>query len=95
VVPEIQATTTNGGAGAKGGLTPDLLTLSFYQQRPPDAATGSILVAAVDGKGIPVVKPVSPQPALRLTKGQKTNKKRMRPFAAGMIHSDPNVGGWV
>jgi len=54
---------------------------AFYQQRPPDAATGSILVAAVDGKGIPVVKPVSPQPALRLTKGQKTNKKRMATVA--------------
>ena len=37
---------------------------AFYQQRPPDAATGSILVAAVDGKGIPVVKPVSPQPTM-------------------------------
>lgn len=54
---------------------------AFYQQRPPDAATGSILVAAVDGKGIPVVKPVAPQPALRLTKGQKTNKKRMATVA--------------
>jgi hypothetical protein len=54
---------------------------AFYQQRPPDTATGSILVAAVDGKGIPVVKPVSPQPALRLTKGQKANKKRMATVA--------------
>lgn len=54
---------------------------AFHQQRPPDAATGSILVAAVDGKGIPVVKPVFPQPALRLTKGQKTNKKRMATVA--------------
>jgi hypothetical protein len=55
---------------------------AFYQQRPPDVATGSILVAAVDGKGIPVVKPVAPQPALRLTKGQKANKKRMATVAA-------------
>ena len=54
---------------------------AFYQQRPPDEATGSLLVAAVDGKGIPVVKPVSPQPAFRLTKGQKTNKKRMATVA--------------
>jgi hypothetical protein len=54
---------------------------AFYQQRPPEVTTGSILVASVDGKGIPVVKPVSPQPALRLTKGQKTNKKRMATVA--------------
>ena len=54
---------------------------AFYQQRPPDTATGSLLVAAVDGKGIPVVKPVSPHPAFRLTKGQKTNKKRMATVA--------------
>ena len=54
---------------------------AFYQQRPPDEATGSLLVAAVDGKGIPVVKPASPQPAFRLTKGQKTNKKRMATVA--------------
>lgn len=55
---------------------------AFYRQRPPDAASGSLLVAAVDGKGIPVVKPVSPQPAFRLTKGQKANKKRMATVAA-------------
>jgi hypothetical protein len=55
---------------------------AFYRQRPPDAASGSLLVAAVDCKGIPVVKPVSPQPAFRLTKGQKANKKRMATVAA-------------
>jgi len=54
---------------------------AFYRQRPPDAAVGSILVASVDCKGIPVVKPVSPQPALRLTKGKKANKKRMATVA--------------
>lgn len=54
---------------------------AFYQQRQPDAASGSLLVAAVDCKGIPVVKPVSPQPALRLTKGKKANKKRMATVA--------------
>ena len=31
---------------------------AFYRQRSPEPATGSILVAAVDGKGIPMVKPV-------------------------------------
>ena len=54
---------------------------AFYRQRPPDPASGSLLVAAVDCKGIPVVKPVSARPALRLTKGQKSNKKRMATVA--------------
>src|ERR1700722_11421685 len=43
---------------------------AFYRQRPPDGAVLSILVASADCKGIPVVKPVSPRPALRLTKGR-------------------------
>ena len=54
---------------------------AFYRQRSPQPATGSILVAAVDGKGIPMVKPAA-QPKLRLTKGQKANKKRMATVAA-------------
>ena len=54
---------------------------AFYRQRPPDPASGSLLVAAVDCKGIPVVKPVAARPALRLTKGQKANKKRMATVA--------------
>jgi hypothetical protein len=53
----------------------------FYRQRPPDPASGSLLVAAVDCKGIPVVKPFAARPALRLTKGQKANKKRMATVA--------------
>jgi hypothetical protein len=44
-------------------------------------AAGSILVAAVDGKGIPMVKPCGAQPRARLTKGQKANKKRMATVA--------------
>src|SRR6266705_228276 len=44
---------------------------AFYRQRSPQPATGSILVAAVDGKGIPMVKPGSTLPKRRLTKGQK------------------------
>src|SRR5579864_1025724 len=35
---------------------------AFYQQRPVATAAGSILVAAVDGKGIPMVKPCGAQP---------------------------------
>jgi hypothetical protein len=55
---------------------------AFYQQRSPQPATGSILVAAVDCKGIPMVKPGGAQPTPRLTKGQKANKKRMATVAA-------------
>src|SRR5450759_697123 len=55
---------------------------AFYRQRSPEPATGSILVAAVDGKGIPLVKPPGAQPTPRLRKGQKANKKRMATVAA-------------
>src|SRR5258708_3428512 len=54
---------------------------AFYQQRSVATATGSLLVAAVDGKGIPMVKPGGAQPRARLTKGQKANKKRMATVA--------------
>jgi len=36
---------------------------AFYQQRSVATAAGSILVAAVDGKGIPMVKPCGAQPS--------------------------------
>ena len=55
---------------------------AFYRQRSPAPATGSILVAAVDCKGIPMVKPPGTQPTPRLSKGQKANKKRMATVAA-------------
>jgi hypothetical protein len=55
---------------------------AFYRHRSPEPATGSILVAAVDCKGIPMVKPPGAQPTPRLTKGQKANKKRMATVAA-------------
>jgi hypothetical protein len=55
---------------------------AFYRQRCPEPATGSILVAAVDCKGIPMVKPGGAQPTARLAKGQKANKKRMATVAA-------------
>src|SRR5215471_344400 len=54
---------------------------AFYQQHSVATAAGSILVAAVDGKGIPMVKPDGAQPKARLTKGQKANKKRMATVA--------------
>ena len=55
---------------------------AFYRQRSPASATGSILVAAVDCKGIPMIKPGGAQPTPRRTKGQKVNKKRMATVAA-------------
>src|SRR5713226_2738330 len=54
---------------------------AFYQQRSVAIPTGSILVAAVDCKGIPMVKPCADLPRARLTKGQKANKKRMATVA--------------
>jgi len=60
---------------------------AFYRQRSPGPATGSLLVAAVDGKGIPMVKPAGAQPVLRLTKGQKANKKRMATVAVVFTRS--------
>ena len=54
---------------------------AFYRERSPEPATGSILVAAIDSKGIPLVKPFAEQPPLRLSKGQKANRKRMATVA--------------
>lgn len=55
---------------------------AFYQERIPEPATGSILVAAIDGKGIPMIKPEGEQAAARRTKGKKANRKRMATVAA-------------
>jgi hypothetical protein len=55
---------------------------AFYRERAPEPANGSILVAAVDGKGIPMVKHGGAQPTVRLAKGQKANRKRMATVAA-------------
>lgn len=54
---------------------------AFYRQRPPTSATGSILVATVDGKDIPMIKPERATPTARPTKGHKANKKRMATVA--------------
>jgi hypothetical protein len=57
----------------------------FYQQRiaDPSQPTASILVVAVDCKGIPMVNPPESNPRrVRLAKGQKTNKKKMATVAA-------------
>ncbi len=57
---------------------------AFYAARaaPPAAETGPILVAAVDCKGIPVVKPEKALRVVRRGKGEKANKKRMATVAA-------------
>ena len=54
----------------------------FYRERVPAPAADSILVAAVDGKGVPMVKPEGAPPTVRRTKGQKANRKRMATVAA-------------
>jgi hypothetical protein len=57
---------------------------AFYAERlhEPWQQTASILVAAVDCKGIPMVKPGNPQRSVRVTKGQKANRKKMATVAA-------------
>jgi len=59
---------------------------AFYVERSPEPwqQTASILVAAVDCKGIPMVKAGNPQRSVRLTltKGQKANRKKMATVAA-------------
>ena len=56
---------------------------AFYAQRVPAApeAMGPIVAGAVDGKGIPMVKPEDAQHPVRRTKGKKANKKRMATVA--------------
>lgn len=56
---------------------------AFYSQRLPLASqpAASILVAAVDCKGIPMIKKDRPQKPVRRTKGQKANRKRMATVA--------------
>lgn len=56
---------------------------AFYTARTPptSTATSSILVAAVDGKGIPMMKPKGERRAVRRTKGQKANRKKMATVA--------------
>jgi hypothetical protein len=55
---------------------------AFYAHRSLPSETTSILVAAVDAKGIPMVKPGRAKRTPRLSKGQKANRKRMATVAA-------------
>jgi hypothetical protein len=65
---------------------------AFYAQRVPATpeATGPILVGAVDGKGIPMVKPEKAERTVRRTKGKKANKKRMATVAT-VFTTQPRV----
>ena len=58
---------------------------SFYARREfahQEETNGPILVGSVDGKGIPMVKPVPAQKQVRRGKGEKANKKKMATVAA-------------
>jgi hypothetical protein len=51
---------------------------AFYQTRlpPPEAETGPILVAALDGKGVPMLKAEPAQHVVRRAKGEKAQQKK-------------------
>jgi len=64
----------------------------FYAQRPATEvkpARGETFVAAIDCKGIPMVKPERALRVVRRGKGQKANKKRMATVAA--VHNQAPV----
>jgi hypothetical protein len=64
----------------------------FYAQREAaevKPARGEILVAAIDCKGIPMVKPERALRVVRRGKGQKANKKRMATVAA--VHNQAPI----
>ncbi len=64
----------------------------FYAVHAPPAAaeTGPIVVAAVDGKGVPMVKPEEALRVVRRGKGEKANKKRMATVAC-VFTQEPRV----
>jgi hypothetical protein len=65
---------------------------AFYAQRQAvdPQRSGPIVVAAVDGKGIPMVKPETALRVVRRGKGKKANKKRMATVAA-VFTQEPRV----
>jgi hypothetical protein len=52
------------------------------RQLPRPSTLGSILVAAIDGKGVPMVKPEKALRVVRPSRGVRANKKRMATVAA-------------
>jgi hypothetical protein len=65
---------------------------SFYTRRTLRLApaSGPLLVASVDGKGVPMVKPNPGGRKVRLGKGEKRNKKRMSTVGA-VFTQKPNI----
>ena len=65
---------------------------AFYAERAQpevEPAAGEILIAAIDCKGIPMVKPERALRVVRRGKGEKANKKRMATVAA--VHNQALV----
>jgi hypothetical protein len=68
----------------------------FYTQRTLrlDRQSGPLLIASVDGKGVPLVKPVGAKGRkarkVRLRRGEKRNKKRMSTVGA-VFTQKPNI----
>jgi hypothetical protein len=64
----------------------------FYRERSLHLApqSGSLLIASVDGKGVPMVKSVSGERKVRLGRGEKRNKKRMSTVGA-VFTQQPNI----
>src|SRR5260370_27625377 len=64
---------------------------AFYAQRPPEPSqpAASILVVAVDCKGIPIVQPQYTKLPAGLAQGPKTNRKQMATVAAGFPTETP------
>jgi hypothetical protein len=65
---------------------------AFYAERrvPKPEETGPIVAGAIDGKGVPMVKPEQALRVVRRGKGKKANKKRMATVAA-VFTQEPRV----
>ena len=65
---------------------------SFYTQRTLrlGSQSGPLLVASIDGKGVPMVKPSPGGRKVRLGKGEKRNKKRMSTVGT-VFTQKPNI----
>jgi hypothetical protein len=64
----------------------------FYRERSLHVARerGPLLIASVDGKGVPMVKSVTGKRKVRLGRGEKRNKKRMSTVGA-VFTQQPNI----
>jgi hypothetical protein len=65
---------------------------SFYRERGLrlTPARGPLLIASVDGKGVPMVKSACGERKVRLARGEKRNKKRMATVGA-VFTQKPNI----